>query len=572
MLTGRMFRALAAGTAVLCLAACTGNSSTDSTTVSPAASSGAAPTGTGASATGASGTTQPSGSGTAQAAGLDPTYVDGKLTSVPGLPQTALDVINQPLYKNGQWAIAVRDIDTGEQLVALNADTFFEPGSVVKTYSTGAAWLELGPDSTVVTPVKRTGEVVDGTLNGDLILVGKGDVTMGGRTKADGTVDFANLDHNDANGIPGATLTSEDPMTGLNDLAAQVKASGITAVSGDVIVDDRLWEPHKLAGNVVSPIQINQNVIDFTTTPTTPGQLATTVMNQQVAPWQVSGQVQTVEAGGKTQLKWQLPGSRTGGVVRHHRGRLRTRGECLPAHGPGHLCPHRVHRSTRPGRRHRHRGSVATNPAGALPATSAVDGLTSVAELTSLPLSEEATYINKISYNNGGETMLCRLAVANGSTDCTDGPGRAGEIWRAAGLDTTTSTIVDGSGLIGNVITPNNQVDLQTHHGRPSRRSSLEGDPAHPRGRRFAGDCAGERAGRRQGRRQDRHLGGRRSVQQQPVPDFGQGARRLTFETKGGRNLAFAVFSSNSFAPTVEGVFAANDDVGAIVAAIQQSY
>ncbi|HOZ58691.1 MAG TPA: D-alanyl-D-alanine carboxypeptidase, partial [Nakamurella multipartita] len=130
------------------------------------------------------------------------------MTSVPGLPQEALDVMNQPQYALGQWAISVRDIDTGEQIVSLHPDTLFEPASVTKTYSTGAAWLELGPDSTVTTPVKRTGEVAGGTLTGDLILVGKGDITMGGRTKPDGTVDFTNLDHNDANGIPGATLTT----------------------------------------------------------------------------------------------------------------------------------------------------------------------------------------------------------------------------------------------------------------------------------------------------------------------------------------------------------------------------
>ena len=51
---------------------------------------------------------------------------------------------------------------------------------------------------------------------------------MGGRTKPDGTVDFANLDHNDANPIPGATLTPEDPLAGLDELAAQVKRPGST--------------------------------------------------------------------------------------------------------------------------------------------------------------------------------------------------------------------------------------------------------------------------------------------------------------------------------------------------------
>jgi D-alanyl-D-alanine carboxypeptidase/D-alanyl-D-alanine-endopeptidase (penicillin-binding protein 4) len=568
MLTGNSFRAMAAGAvAVLCLSACTGNSA------SSAGSTSTAPSNTIAASSGlpASSATEVSGSTTGQAPGLDPTYLDGKLASVPGLPQAALDVIDAPLYKNGQWAIAVRDIDTGEQLVALNADTFFEPGSVVKTYSTGAAWLEFGPDATVVTPVKRTGEVVNGTLTGNLVLVGKGDVTMGGRTKADGTVDFANLDHNDANGIPGATLTPEDPMTGLNELAAQVKASGITSVSGDVIIDDRLWEPHTLAGNVVSPIQINQNVIDFTTTPTTPGQLATTEMNQQVAPWQVSGQVQTVEAGGKTQLKVESPAA----------GQVVLSGTIAADYGPA----VNVYLLKDPASYARTAfiealgragvtvtaDPVATNPAAALPETSAVDGLTSVAELTSLPLSEEATYINKISYNNGGETMLCRLAVANGSTDCTDGPGRASEIWRAAGLDTTTATIVDGSGLIGNVITPNNQVDLQMIMAkRPDADAwkatlPILGVDGSLTTVQANGPAAGKVVGKT-----GTLVGG---------DPFNNNRFRISvkalggdIEAKSGRNLAFAVFSSNSFAPTVEGVFAANDDVGAIVAAIQQSY
>ena len=236
MLASKTSRVLVAGAAALCLAACT--SSTNADTSTSAATSAAA-----ASSSAGSAGTQSSAAATSAAA---PTNSGGKLTNVPGLSQEALDVMNQPQYALGQWAIAVRDIDTGEQIVALNADTLFEPASVTKTYSTGAAWLEFGPDSTVTTPVKRTGEVVDGTLTGNLVLVGKGDITMGGRTKADGTVDFTNLDHNDANGIPGATLTPEDPLTGLNELAAQVKASGINAVSGDVIVDDRLWQPHTL--------------------------------------------------------------------------------------------------------------------------------------------------------------------------------------------------------------------------------------------------------------------------------------------------------------------------------------
>ena len=117
-----------------------------------------------------------------------------------------------------------------------------EPGSFVKTYSAAAAWLEFGSDSTLTTPVKALGEVADGTLNG------RPDPRRPGRSH-DGRAHEARRHrrHHEPRPQrrqpdPRATLTPEDPLTGLNDLAEQVKASGIDAVSGDVIVDDRLFE------------------------------------------------------------------------------------------------------------------------------------------------------------------------------------------------------------------------------------------------------------------------------------------------------------------------------------------
>ena len=79
--------------------------------------------------------------------------------------------------------------------------------------------------------VYRRGEIVDGALDGDLILVASGDITMGGRDQPDGTLAYGNIDHTDANAVPGvATLTDTDPLTGLNALARQVADAGITSV------------------------------------------------------------------------------------------------------------------------------------------------------------------------------------------------------------------------------------------------------------------------------------------------------------------------------------------------------
>ncbi len=565
MLMRRTSRAIAVSAAVLCLAACTGDPGSDSSTpatVSAAVATSSAPTGSGTSS--GSGTTSASGAAT------DPTQARGTLTAVPGLDQSALDVMNQPQYALGQWAISVRDMDTGEQIVALNADTLFEPASVTKTYSTGAAWLEFGPESTVTTPVKRRGNVAGGALNGDLILVGKGDITMGGRTKADGTVDFTNLDHNDANGIPGATLTTEDPLTGLNDLAAQVKAAGINSVSGDVLVDDRLWQPHTLVGGAVSPILINQNVIDFTTTPGAPGEQATAVMSPVVAPWQVVSKVKTVEAGGKTAITPTSTDQKTvvltGTIAADSAPVVNVWAFKDPATYARTAFIEALGRAgvdvtADP---------VATNAADALPAKADVDSLTSVAELVSLPLGQEVTYINKISFNVGGETMICRLAVAAGSDDCAAGLPKAQQIWKSAGLDTNAVALVDGSGLTGNLVTANSQVQLETIMSkRPDAQAWRDTLPILGVDGSLAlvqadGPAKGKVSGKTGTLLAGDGFNGRYRL---PVKALGG-----YIDTEGGRHFAFAVISTNSLYPDLNGIFEANDDVGKVVAAIQQSY
>jgi D-alanyl-D-alanine carboxypeptidase/D-alanyl-D-alanine-endopeptidase (penicillin-binding protein 4) len=43
-------------------------------------------------------------------------------------------------------------------------------------------------------------------------------------------------------------------------------------------------------------------------------------------------------------------------------------------------------------------------------------------------------------------------------------------------------------------------------------------------------------------------------------------------EAESGRNLAFVIIMNQGFASDINGVFTANNDMGAVVAAIQQAY
>ena len=73
-------------------------------------------------------------------------------------------------------------------------------------------------------------------------------------------------------------LTPTDPLAGLDDLARQVKASNVTKVS-DVVIDDRLFENYQGEYmDLLSPIVINDNMVDVSITPGAPGTTPSLVM------------------------------------------------------------------------------------------------------------------------------------------------------------------------------------------------------------------------------------------------------------------------------------------------------
>ena len=227
------------------------------------------------------------------------------------LPDSIKAVMSKPRYADATWSLLVRDVETGETFYPLNAEQMSLTGSTRKLFSVGTALNELGADHREITPVYRTGSVDGGTLNGNLVLVASGDLTFGGRRIDADTVAVTDFDHNDANGLGTAELTPQDPLYALNDLAAQVKAAGITSVSGDVVIDDRLFQAYRVPnGNLlISPMLVNENMVDVTVTPTQPGQAASTTYRPQTGAFTVTSTVETGAAGSKEDVKLSDKGS-----------------------------------------------------------------------------------------------------------------------------------------------------------------------------------------------------------------------------------------------------------------------
>src|SRR5919112_1940973 len=148
--------------------------------------------------------------------------------------------MNSSRYQYGEWGYLEVDPSGGTTVRALGPpDRLYIPGSSTKLFTVSATLDDLGFDHRFETPVYARGKVEKGTLGGDLVLVASGDLTMGGRTAPNGTVSYTPVDHTYANDVPGATLTPENPLAGLDEIARQVRESGITRVDGNVIIDTR---------------------------------------------------------------------------------------------------------------------------------------------------------------------------------------------------------------------------------------------------------------------------------------------------------------------------------------------
>src|SRR5262244_2049130 len=123
-----------------------------------------------------------------------------RLYAEENLAQRIEAVTNGPDYKQARWGILVVDAQTGKTVYEQNADKLVLPASTTKLYSCAAALDALGTDYRFETPVYRRGEVKDGKLTGDLVLVASGDLTLGGRTDPSGKMAYTNHDHIYANG------------------------------------------------------------------------------------------------------------------------------------------------------------------------------------------------------------------------------------------------------------------------------------------------------------------------------------------------------------------------------------
>lgn len=386
-----------------------------------------------------------------------------------------------PAATRAHWGISIVDAASGASLYALNDSQFFLPASNAKLFTTSAALALLGPGYTLGTQVLAEGTVdAQGTLHGNLRLVGGADPTLSGR----------------AYPYTGRTERPNPPLGALDALAAQVRAFGIRAVTGSVVADDTLFPDERYGrgwawddlqweyGAPISALPVNDDVRYLTVTPDAAAGQPVTTSWQPDLPGLPTGLTITATTA--------APGTKPALGIAHavNGDGLRVYGT-LPAGGaPVHLAmalddpamfaaqafraallaadvsvpggvgvSHRAPDDTAAFGTETHEPVVLhalLAGATSLPAQPAEVASRPVASRQSIPLSDIVTVTNKVSQNLHAELLLRLLGRAEGS----DGSSAQGaRVVRAfatqAGVLPEDFLLYDGSGLsMDDLVTP----------------------------------------------------------------------------------------------------------------------
>jgi serine-type D-Ala-D-Ala carboxypeptidase/endopeptidase (penicillin-binding protein 4) len=497
-------------------------------------------------------------------------------TPIGELPAAAAAIMAKPEFKTARWIYSVADPESGEVLLANRPDELVFTGSTAKNFTVGSVYAAVGPDATLTTPVYASAPPIGGVLDGDLVLVASGDLALGGRGAMQGRFDHTftatTIDHVYGDVAPNAALVPDDPLAGLDDLAGQVKAAGITSVAGDVTIDTRIWNTFEGKEGPAPSIYVNDNILDITVKGGAVGAPATLDLRPATSAIAVTSTVTTTEASTPTALQVTPSPSdpnaiTVSGTIAAATSQLtiyrvpdavtwaRTLFvEALGRAGVSVMAP-----------------AVGPNDEASLPPKNTYPAERKVAALTSPPLERFGTMIVKTSWNTGANAMMCLLAAKAGSTDCIDGLKTMHEQIDKAGLVANDVLLFDGAGADPASTTPAQMMAWMTWAQAQSWGAVF-----------VAGQPVLGVDGSLAGTGQDSPAKGKVAAKTGTSVDLDPITHRVYYKvqslagyltTDQGRNLVFSLSMSGATYPDIaSALHDANEDVAGVAAAFQQAF
>jgi serine-type D-Ala-D-Ala carboxypeptidase/endopeptidase (penicillin-binding protein 4) len=352
-------------------------------------------------------------------------------SAVAALAQELSRIFDAPAFDRMQWGVLIQSLESGETLFSRNATKLLMPASNMKIVTLAAAAERLGWDFTYETQLVSSSPIANGALEGDLLVVGSGDPTIGSRGGA-------------------ATRVFEQ-------WADRLLANGITAVNGRIVADARAFDREPLGAGWawdylasyyaagVSALQFNESTADVVIRPAaTPGVPAYVEVQPIESGLILDKQVTTVATGEPDIDVSRLHGSNRlvvhGTIPVGAKDVVRAATVDRPA-----LYFARMLRTTLVSNGIRVKGEAGEyEDAYPVPPSTPTRVLLSH---RSAPLSEFARVLMKVSQNQYAETLLRTLGAKNGSGTAAVGQGVVREVLDAWGVAPDAYILSDGSGL-----------------------------------------------------------------------------------------------------------------------------
>lgn len=152
-----------------------------------------------------------------------------KTPTIPIRSETDIAVSNfrdLPQIENASLGIKVINLETGKTLFALNSDRSLVPASNMKLLTTGAALEVLGKDYRFKTTLAYEGKIgSDGTLDGNIYIIGGGDPTLGSKYLVAKDPEWPTAEE------------KKKQLEFLNIWIEKIKNMGIKKINGKIITD-----------------------------------------------------------------------------------------------------------------------------------------------------------------------------------------------------------------------------------------------------------------------------------------------------------------------------------------------
>ncbi len=355
------------------------------------------------------------------------------------IEQAYQNLVNDEQAKYAMTSLCILDAQTGNVIFAKNENVGMATASTLKTITSATALSVLGKDFRYQTTLAYTGKISNGILQGDLIIIGSGDPTLGSWRYEQ---------------------TKENAI--LNQWILAIRNAGIKKIEGAVIGDDSLWGTQTMpegwiwqdmgnyygAGN--SALAWRENQFDIHLKPgSSTGSEVKVEEFVPVMPYiKVVNELKTGGAGSGDNAYAFLPPFANLAYLRGTWGMgISKAGISLALPDPAYDAAYRLQDTLS-------RLNIPTAKETTTARRLSLEGKTmpsitkTLVTINSPTLTEIVYWFNKKSVNLYGEQLLRTIAWKLGKTPSTrNGASAVINFWSNKGIDKNALNILDGSGL-----------------------------------------------------------------------------------------------------------------------------